>query len=172
MTYSIRRLGPQDLGAYRALRLEALEAAPEAFGTAHEEAARQSDAYFRSLLERLAVFGAFDAEGTLAGMVAFARREGVKARHVGDIISVYVGPSLRGTGASLALIEAAVDHARHHVIQLELGVGTYNTAAIRLYEKAGFRTYGTEPRALFVNGRFIDEHQMVRFLDKAPGEDQ
>ena len=57
MTYSIRRLGPEDLGAYRALRLEALEAAPEAFGTAHEEAARQSDAYFRSLLERLAARG-------------------------------------------------------------------------------------------------------------------
>src|SRR5690606_27266746 len=99
VTYSIRRLGPEDVGAYRALRLEALKAAPEAFGTAHEEAAHQSDAYFRNALQRLAVFGAFDAEGTLAGMVAFARREGLKARHVGDIISVYVGPSLRGTGA-------------------------------------------------------------------------
>lgn len=172
MTYSIRRLGPRDLGAYKALRLEALKAAPEAFGTAYEEAAHQSEAYFRGALERLAVFGAFDADDALAGMVAFARRLGLKAQHVGDIISVYVGPSLRGTGASLALIEMAVDHARHHVIQLELGVGTYNAAAIRLYEKAGFRIYGTEPRALYVNGRFIDEHQMVRFLDKAPGEDQ
>ena len=31
-------------------------------------------------------------------------------------------------------------------------------------------TYGTDPRCLYVNGRYIDEHMMVRFLDKAPGK--
>ena len=50
------------------------------------------------------------------------------------------------------------------------GVAVGNTPAIRLYQKAGFEIYGTEPRALFVNGRYIDEHMMVRFLDKAPGK--
>jgi RimJ/RimL family protein N-acetyltransferase len=169
VTISIRRLGADDLAAYKALRLRALDAAPEAFGTAYEEGLRQSDAVFVGILERLAVFGAFGLDGVLGGMTAFSRREGIKARHIGDIVSVYVDPSLRGTGTSLRLMEAAIAHARHHVIQLELGVGTFNTPAIRLYEKAGFRIFGTEPRALFVNGRYIDEHLMVRFLDKAPG---
>ena len=50
--------------------------------------------------------------------------------------------------------------------------GSKNEPAIRLYQKLGFETYGTEPRYLFGNGRYIDEHLMVRFLDKAPGEDR
>ena len=79
-------------------------------------------------------------------------------------------PALRGTGCALELIETAVDQARDEVLQLHLGVGAHNKPAIRLYEKAGFSIYGTEPRSLNVNGRYVDEHLMVRFLDKAPGD--
>ncbi|WIJ25387.1 GNAT family N-acetyltransferase [Devosia sp. RR2S18] len=172
MTRSVRRLTVADLDAYRAIRLEGLREAPEAFGSSYEETSGQPETYYRAILERLAVFGGFGPDGALLGVVAFARREGIKARHAADMISVYVRPEGRGTGLARALIDAVVEHARHHVIQLHLGVGTYNTPAIRLYQRAGFAICGTEPRALFVNGRFIDEHQMVRFLDKAPGEDQ
>jgi RimJ/RimL family protein N-acetyltransferase len=76
---------------------------------------------------------------------------------------------MRGTGAALALMEAAVEHARGEVLQVHLMVGAHNEPATRLYEKAGFTRYGTDPRALYVNGRYIDEHMMVRFLDEAPG---
>jgi len=35
-----------------------------------------------------------------------------------------------------------------------------------LYESFGFKTYGTEPRTLFVNGQYINEHLMVLIVDQ------
>ena len=169
MTYTIRRLSADDLAGFRAIRLDALKDSPEAFGSSYEETRAQPDSYFAGFIDKLAVFGAFAGNGEQMGVVAFARRTGVKGQHAGDMISMYVRPEMRGTGCALRLIETLLDHARGEVIQVHLGVGTYNAPAIRLYQKAGFEIYGTEPRALFVNGRYIDEHQMVRFLDKAPG---
>jgi RimJ/RimL family protein N-acetyltransferase len=170
VTYSIRRLTRDDVDAYRAIRLEALTVSPESYGTAPEAFAARSRESVEVQLGQMAIFGAFDAEGTLSGIVAYGRDDGEREGHRGWLMQVYVQPTLRGTGASLALIEAAVDHARGEVIQLHLMVGTHNAPAIRLYEKAGFKTYGTDPRCLLVNGRYIDEHMMVRFLDEAPGK--
>ena len=97
-----------------------------------------------------------------------------------DRIPVIVGvgealdrPSdLSKTLEPLALMEAAVEHARTEVIQVHLMVGAHNAPAIRLYQKAGFTTYGTDPRCLYVNGRYIDEHMMVRFLDRDTAQQQ
>ena len=47
---------------------------------------------------------------------------------------------------------------------LELGVGTENHAALALYRRMGFETYGTEVRCMKLDDRYIDEHLMVRFL--------
>ena len=169
MSFSIRRLTRDDVDAYRAIRLEALTDYPESYGTAPQSfAARPRDAV-EAMLDRMAVFGVVTESGALAGIVAYARDDGERETHRGWLLQVYVQPAMRGTGASLALIEAAVDHARTEVIQVHLMVGSHNAPAIRLYQKAGFKTYGTDPRCLYVNGRYIDEHMMVRFLDEAPG---
>ncbi|UYN98777.1 MAG: GNAT family N-acetyltransferase [Devosia sp.] len=169
MSYTIRRLGPDDLAAYRAIRHEALANHPEAFVSTAEAFAQRSDDDIRRSLEALTVFGAVLADGSLAGINAFMRNDGAKENHRGWMIQVYTRPNHRGTGLSRALVEHLVNHASQHVIQLHLGVWSENEPAIRLYQKLGFETYGTEPRYLFVNGRYIDEHLMVRFLDKAPG---
>lgn len=166
MTFSIRRLATQDVAAYRAIRLTALRDHPEAFASAYEAAKDRPDGYFAAALEKLAIFGIIASDGSLAGIAAFDRSEGEKMQHRGSIIQVYVRPEMRGTGAALALIEAVVEHARQHVIQVHLCVAAANEAALRLYRKAGFETYGTEPRYLYVDGRYTDEHLMVRFLDR------
>ena len=116
------------------------------------------------------VFAGAATDVQLAGLVVYYRDTGERETHRGWLLQVYLKPELRGTGAALAMIEAAVEHARSEVIQLHLMVGAHNAPAIRLYEKAGFTTYGTDPRCLYVNGRYIDEHMMVRFLDEAPGK--
>jgi len=168
VTYSIRRLTVDDLAGYRAIRHEALVHHPEAFVSSAEAFAQKSDSDIRQTLDALTVFGAVLPDGTLGGINAFFRNDGVKERHRGWMIQVYVRPDQRGTGMSKALVEHLIEHARHHVVQVHLGVWAENEPAIRLYQKLGFETYGTEPRYLFVNGRYIDEHLMVRFLDREP----
>ncbi len=171
MSFSIRRLNRKHLDAYIAIRLEALRNHPEAYGTSAESFAARPPEEVDEFLSRRAVFGVMTAADTLAGIVVYDRDAGERASHRGWLLQVYVRPELRGTGAALALLEAAAEHARSEVIQLHLMVGTHNQPAIRLYERAGFKIYGTEPRSLCVNGRYIDEHLMVRFLDKAPGDE-
>ena len=122
------------------------------------------------MLERLAFFGAVANDSSVAGLVAFDQARGDKDKHRGWMLQMYVQPESRGTGCATALVDALLEHAKTRVIQVHLGVGASNTPAIRLYEKAGFVRYGIDPRAFYVNGRFIDDHLMVRFLDKAPGK--
>ncbi len=171
MSWSIRRLTRDDVDAYRAIRLEALTVSPESYGTSPENFALRSLESLRAQMEQMTFFGVIDAAGALTGIVAYGRDDGERETHRGWLMQVYVKPSLRGTGAALALMEAAVAHARSEVIQVHLMVGAHNAPAIRLYEKAGFKPYGTDPRCLYVNGRYIDEHMMVRFLDEGARKD-
>lgn len=168
MTYSIRRLNPDDLDSYRAIRHEALVNHPEAFLSSAEAFEQTSMGEIAQMLDSLTVFGAVLPDGSLGGINAFEQGGSAKERHRGWMLQVYVRPEHRGTGMARALVEHLVEHARQHVIQVHLGVWSENQPAIRLYEKLGFATYATEPRYLFVNGRYVDEHLMVRFLDRDP----
>jgi ribosomal protein S18 acetylase RimI-like enzyme len=52
---------------------------------------------------------------------------------------LYVVPDRRGNGIGRALLEAAMDAAREAgAVRIELGTSTDDTAAIGLYESAGF----------------------------------
>jgi RimJ/RimL family protein N-acetyltransferase len=167
VSWSIRRLTHRDFDAYRAIRLEALTNHPESYAISPEQFLARPPAEIEDFLSRRAVFGVVTESSALAGIVVYDRDQGERETHRGWLLQVYVKPEMRGTGAALAMIEAAVDHAGSEVLQVHLMVGTHNKPAIRLYEKAGFSIYGTDPRCLYVNGRYIDEHMMVRFLDKA-----
>lgn len=170
MTHSIRRLTSADLVAYRAIRAEALSHHPEAFVETPDRFAARSDADIGKMLDSLAIFAAVDADRSIHAIVGLSRSDNPKEQHRGWLIQVYARPALRGTGMARRLIETAVENAREWgITQIHLGVWTENEPALRLYQKLGFATYGTEPRYLFVNGRYVDEHLMVRFLDKAPG---
>lgn len=169
MNWTIHRLTEADAPAYRELRLEALRTHPEAFGADFEDEAGHDVDWFAERIGRSAVFGA-SADDQLLGSSTFFRVAERKSAHLGMLVAMYVRPAARGSGAALRLVEAVLEHAAGEVIQVHLGVGVDNLPARRLYEKAGFEIYGTEPRSLHVNGRYIDEHLMVRFLDKAPGK--
>lgn len=169
MSYSVRRLTRNDVAAYRAIRLEALTNHPEAFASTVEQFLLRSIEDHAGLLEKLSFFGALLPDGTLAGIMAFDQGAGREA-HRGWLLQVYVRPDMRGTGCARALLEAVLGHAGTTVKQLHLGVASHNEPALRLYQKAGFVIYGTDPRFQFVNGRYVDEHLMVRFFDEAPGK--
>lgn len=170
MNHTIRRLTSGDLLAYRAIRAEALASHPEAFVETPERFAARSDADVAGMLESLAVYAAVAPDRSIDAIVGLSRSDNPKELHRGWLIQVYARPTLRGTGLAGKLIETAIENAREWgMLQIHLGVWTENQPALRLYQKLGFETYATEPRYLFVNGRYCDEHLMVRFLDKAPG---
>jgi L-amino acid N-acyltransferase YncA len=91
----------------------------------------------------------------------------MKQRHTGSTWGMYVTPRARSGGAGRALLAAAIRQAREWgLAQLQLGVMDTALTAKRLYDAAGFRSWGREPRALHWKGRFVDEYHLV--LD--PGE--
>jgi RimJ/RimL family protein N-acetyltransferase len=67
---------------------------------------------------------------------------------------------------SAAIVNAVIEHAAGRVEQILLAVAAHNHRAIRFYERMGFKSFATEPRALKVGGRYVDELLMIRFLDE------
>lgn len=70
-------------------------------------------------------------------------------------------------GIGTALIEFAIENAKKlGYLQIELYVSVKNERAIALYEKHGFKNYGTRPRELLLDsGEFTDSYFMVLMLD-------
>jgi ribosomal protein S18 acetylase RimI-like enzyme len=168
----IRRLTEADAALYWPLRLRALREEPESFGAAYEE---QRDWPIEKAATRLreaenaadkAIFGAFDEQGQLCGMIGLVREQGAKSQHKAFIWGVYVVPEARGQGAGRTLLETALDFGRQMpgLEQVLLAVAATNTAARALYEATGFEVWGVEPLALKLGDRYIDEEHMVYFL--------
>lgn len=165
----IRRLGEGDIEAFVALRREALADSPRAFSASPESDVAQDPEFLRRMMARPEVqvfLGAFD-DGTLAGTAAVYRCESSKESHKAVLWGMYVRPGSRGRGRGAALLTAAVAHARSlaGVTHLHLSVADTAAAAQRLYERAGFVRWGTEPAALMVDGAPVDIHHMVHGLD-------
>ncbi len=169
-TIHIRRLGPADADAFRALRLDALSTAPEAFGASPEEEAARSLDVVRSRLSETgpdAVFGAL-ADGALIGIAGFMLSLGIKKRHKGVLWGVFVHAQWRGRGVGERLVRSVIHHAAGHVLTLQATVVASNATARDIYRRLGFVTYGVEPRALRVGDVFHDEEMLMLDLSARP----
>src|SRR5690606_22785714 len=110
------------------------------------------------------ILGAFDPG--LVGAVALYRDPRRKAAHKVHLWGLYVRPSHRGRGIGTRLLEAAIAHARTlSVGWVHLSVTSAAPGALRMYERAGFERWGTEPDALRHAGHSVDEHYLVLNLD-------
>ena len=165
-TFLVRVLGPDDAAAFRSLRLAGLrESAPAFCSSYEEEVVRPVEATTQRLepdAEQFVV-GAFDAAGALLGVAGFYRNDRIKTRHRGTVWGMYVAPEARGLGAGRALLEAIVARAAAipGLAAIDLSVTVGQVAARRLYERVGFRAWGLEPGALWVDGRSYDMEHMV-----------
>jgi RimJ/RimL family protein N-acetyltransferase len=165
---TIRRLLAADAAAFQELRLRALLNSPQSFTSSYEEEAHLSVAEVASRLEPTAdraVFGAYEAD-QLIGMAGLGREQMQKIRHKANVWGLYVGPESRGKGLGRRLLEAAIDFAAQApgITQVCISVYSGNSVARSLYVSAGFVPYGIENAAMQVDGRFLDEEHMIRFL--------
>jgi RimJ/RimL family protein N-acetyltransferase len=158
----IRRLAQEnaaDAALYRDIRLEALRANPEAFGSTFEIENALSLSWFFDRLGTSTVFGAFSNTG-LVGIAGFEIQQGQKRAHKGELW----GPDARGTGIGRRLVEAVLDLARQRVELIQLAVVQDNEQARRLYASLGFLEYGLEKNALKQDGRYYDDVLMAKDL--------
>lgn len=163
-SFTLRRLGTADAADYRELRLEGLLRHPEAFGASWEDETSKPIEWFAERLERNAVFGGWRDASLLVGLAALHVPDSAKSKHKGVLWGMFVRPEARGTGLAAALVERVLQEAGAIVEEVRLAVVTSNTAAVRLYTRAGFTQYGLERRALKVGDQYYDDLLMARLV--------
>ena len=166
----IRRLVLDDAPEYRALRLRAFKDHPEAFTSSYEEEVLKPVAASTKRLasDSSGVFwGAFEG-GVMAGMVGLDHEPRIKNRHKAVVIGMYVAPEFAGQGFGRDLTVTLLDFARNSPLELlVLTVTRGNDGAERVYLKAGFKSFGIEPRAIKVHNQYFDKNHMFLQLKEA-----
>ena len=162
----VRPLTEADAAEYHELRLRALREHPDAFTSSYEEDRLKPLAWAKARIARSAdkpgdfILGAF-AGGRLVGIVGVSVDGRAKVRHKGEVFGMYVAAEHAGSGAGRALIAACVRRAAEAGLeQLHLTVTESNERARTFYEKAGFRTFGVERKAVRIGERYFDKCHM------------
>jgi ribosomal protein S18 acetylase RimI-like enzyme len=166
--FALRLLTHADLPDYKLLRDRTLAAYPQAFTSDAEAESRRDAANYASRLgDALPPGGRFTLGAwrgpALVGAISCEREIRVKVAHIGQIVGMMVAAEAQGTGVGRSLLEACIVMARQTggVEMLTLSVTAGNTAATRLYERAGFTRYGSLPRSIRVGGAYHAKDLMV-----------
>ncbi|MCD6077722.1 MAG: family N-acetyltransferase [Ramlibacter sp.] len=164
----VRMLGPADATLVRSLRLRALREHPDAFTSSYEQ---DRDLPVEATAQRLSAhpfWGAYH-HAELCGFVGLERELRPKSRHKATVMGMYVAPEAGGHGVGRRLLDALIAHARMNGVEsLVLTVTDGNERAQRLYEAAGFRSFGIEPDAIRVAGRPYAKNHMHLNLAPTP----
>jgi ribosomal protein S18 acetylase RimI-like enzyme len=150
---------------YKAVRLRALKDTPLAFGSTYEREARLTDEEWGARAARCS--GGRDigflalCDGIYAGLALCFVDEDDAA--VGQLISMWVAPEARRSGAGRILIDAIVAWAGERGLRtIKLMVTSVNGGAMEFYRRLGFeRTGRTEP---YPNDPAVVEYEMVRVV--------
>ena len=152
----IRTLHEGDADAYARLRRQSLEELPLVFG-----ASAATDVASAVSAESILI-GAFEDEQLIAA-IGLYRGAREKSAHKMQVWGMYVAPEFRGRGIAPSLLEAALRQARETpgVDWVDLSVTSAAPVARKLYERAGFQLWGTEPDALRHEGESVDEYHLT-----------
>ncbi|MEO7495987.1 MAG: GNAT family N-acetyltransferase [Massilia sp.] len=142
---TVRRFLPPDWPTYRQLRLRSLADSPDAFGSALAAEQQRDDAAWAARLSAAAPDQnhplVADLGGAAAGLL-WAKLDATDPSVV-NLYQMWVAPEARARGVAAALLGEAIDWARlrnGRLVQLAVTCG--DTAAARLYRRAGFQDVG------------------------------
>ncbi len=156
---------------YKDLRIFAVQESPEAFSTTVEEEKNKSEDWWMDRLQddysktnRKMLFA--EVDGKLVGMVGMHFHALEKAKHIGEIVSVYVLPEYRSKGIARKLLEGIIQFGQEkaHIRKVALEVTITQEAAAKLYESLGFRTVGILKDEIKIGDRYLDHIYMEKLL--------
>ncbi len=137
MVVDIRRARVADVEDFAKIRLEALLAAPGAFGSVHEDVARFPLSRFEEQLRNGCYFLALD-DGEVIGTSSYAQFSSNRRRHAG-LYGMFVTPRWQGQGVATELVNAVRQQARlGGYRELYLSVNPSMARAVAFYEREGF----------------------------------
>jgi ribosomal protein S18 acetylase RimI-like enzyme len=156
---------------------DAAEAAIEAgggFGWVRRPQRRALEAYWKGVVlvpERQLVIGRLDSVIAAAAQMVRPPRNNEAQGFMATLTHAFVAPWARGHGLARAItleIEALARRSGARVLNLDLR--ETQTAAIRLYERLGYRCWGINPLYAEIDGRIIPGRYYHKLLEPAEGE--
>jgi ribosomal protein S18 acetylase RimI-like enzyme len=170
---TVRRLMPEDAGAYLSVRWRALREKPPAFSSFPENQPDLEETAVRLAQKGDRCFlGAFQDRQIIAGIVRLSRYPEIEEQSHAYVAGLYVLPAFRRSGYGRALMQTALTWAAsRNFRKVNLAVVTEQEPAIQLYESLGFRIYGLERATFSRDGRTYDEYLMTRELPRGSHQD-
>ncbi len=161
--FQLWQLTPDRAEEWRAIRLEALRTAPDAFGSSIDDWDGRPLRDFAARLSGCEMWAAGPAPGQPMAVASWEANISPAEPDLGWVMSVYVAPDARGRGLGDAIFARLVERAeRAGMTRLGLHVGQRNAAAQALYARAGFVPTGG-PAMLNERGNWeIEMRRMLR----------
>jgi ribosomal protein S18 acetylase RimI-like enzyme len=159
----IRKLPPERWKEFKALRLEALQHDPLAFGSSYEEEIKYPDKTWKERIKDT-LFATLNDKPV--GMIVFLINPRIKLSHVAEIFGVYVKEEYRDKKIGKQLIESSINLIRqsNSVIKIKLTVTSVQDSAIKLYSSFGFEIAGRLHKELYYEDKFYDGIIMEKIL--------
>lgn len=156
----IRSLVPEDVDAFIQIRGDSLSLFPYAFGSAPgiEIDRNQTLLDLKKKNVENFILGYFDELHGLIGIVGCYRENGIKYSHKANIWGMFVYPDHQGKKIGEQLLMECIRKISQvdHIQKVRLCASHSSVAAIKLYEKLGFTTYGIEQNAMRWNDQTLD----------------
>ncbi|WP_433522022.1 N-acetyltransferase family protein [Nocardia pseudovaccinii] len=162
----VRQLGGDEWQVAREIRLDALAGSPPGtFASTFEVASRWDEPQWRQWMGTRLLFVA-ERDGRVVGSAGIVTKSDDRPPVV---VSVWVDPSARGTGASDLLLAATIDWTRAHGHEeLRLWVVEGNHHAESLYLRTGFAFTGCKQRCAEDDPRLESEMFIAVMSDIVP----
>jgi RimJ/RimL family protein N-acetyltransferase len=161
-TFAVREATMNDADAVRNV---VNNVASERIYVVPESATEDWKQTFREIKKRKGSIVVACVNGKIVGMAYVVGGKFEKDSHVG-FLGISILKEHRGIGIGTAMMEHIMEWSRNHARfeKISLAVFSTNDSAISLYRKFGFRTEGRSRKQYKIEGKYVDEITMGKFL--------